>query len=122
MSRILYLGLGWLCVALGVIGIILPLLPTTPFLLLALWAFARSSPALGHWLRTHQSFGSYIQDWDEHRIVPVKAKLAAVTMMSVSFLWLSLGTNAPWYVIAATGVTLFCVATWLVTRPSKRAQ
>jgi uncharacterized membrane protein YbaN (DUF454 family) len=122
MPRLFFLALGWVCVIFGFAGIVLPLLPTTPFLLLALWAFTRCSPALGHWLRNHQTFGAYIRDWDEHRIVPVKAKIAAITMMSASFCWLVFGTNAPWYVAIVTGVILLCVATWLITRPSERSR
>ena len=120
MPRAFFYVLGWVCVVLAVAGIALPLLPTTPFLLVALWSFARSSPAIGHWLREHNWFGRYIRDWDEFHIVPVKAKVIAVATMSASLLWLSMGTNAPWYAVAVTGLIMLCVASWLVTRPSRR--
>ena len=96
------------------------ILPTTPFLLVALWAFARSSPALDNWLRTHKTLGPYIEDWDRYKVVPVKAKVLAVTMMSASFMWLALVTNAPVYALIITGILLASVAPWLITRPSHR--
>lgn len=120
MQRSALIILGCVCVALGVAGIVLPLLPTTPFLLVALWAFARSSPALDNWLRTHKTLGPYIEDWDRYKVVPVKAKVLAVTMMSASFMWLALGTNAPVYALIITGILLASVAAWLITRPSHR--
>ena len=118
MNRIAYLCAAWFFLGLATIGIFLPLLPTTPFLLIALGAFMRSSPRLERWLRTHPIFGPYIHDWTEHRAVPLSAKILAVSMMSVSFLWLALFSGAPAFGIAVTGTILLCVAIWLVTRPT----
>ena len=120
MSRIAYLCAAWFFVGLGALGIFLPLLPTTPFLLVALAAFMRSSPRLEHWLRTHRIFGQYIRDWTDHRAVPLSAKIMAVTMMSASFLWLAFYSSAPPVAVAITGVILLCVAVWLVSRPTAR--
>ncbi|MEM8687531.1 MAG: YbaN family protein [Pseudomonadota bacterium] len=111
--------MAWLCVGLGVLGIFLPLLPTTPFLLVALWGFMNSSPRLAHWLRNHKVMGPYVTDWSDHGIVPVKAKALAITMMSASMIWLAVFSEAHRVVVAVVGVILVCVAIWLVRRPSE---
>ncbi len=106
--------------ALGAIGIFLPLLPTTPFLLVAVAAFMRSSPRFEQWLRGHPLFGPYISDWTEHRAVPLSAKIIAVVTMSASFIWLAFYSNAPAFAVGLTGVILASIAIWLVTRPTAR--
>ncbi len=106
--------------ALGTIGVVLPLVPTTPFLLVAVASFMKSSPRFEHWLRTHRLFGPYISDWTEHRAVPLSAKVLAVTMMSASFSWLALYSTAPPIAVALTGIILMIIAIWLVTRPTAR--
>jgi uncharacterized protein len=63
--RILYLCLGWLMVATGIVGAFLPVLPTTPFLLVALWCFSKSSPKLESWLLSHPKFGPSLRNWRE---------------------------------------------------------
>ncbi len=100
-------------------GIFLPLLPTTPFLLVALWGFMRSSPRLEHWLRTHTVLGPYITDWSDHGIVPVRAKVLAVSMMTVSLIWLAFFSTARLELVIAVGFVLAAVAVWLVLRPSE---
>lgn len=116
--RHLLQGLGWVCVALGAIGIVLPVMPTTVFLLIALWAFARSSPRLHTWLIENPYFGPYIADWERDRIIPVRAKVIAITMMTISGLWLALGTTAPLIVVFGVVSTMIGVAAYVVTRPS----
>ena len=108
-----------MCVALGAIGIVLPVMPTTVFLLAALWAFARSSPRLHTWLIENPYFGPYIADWERDRVIPVRAKVIAVTMMTASGLWLALGTNAPLVVVFGVISILIGVASYVVTRPSQ---
>lgn len=112
--------LGVAFVGLGFLGVFLPLLPTTPFLLLALACFARSSPAIHDWLINHRMLGPYIVDWERDRSIPVGAKITSVVMMSASFAWLALGTNAPAIAIWMTGAILICVAVYIVTRPTSR--
>ncbi|MFX1466888.1 MAG: YbaN family protein, partial [Promethearchaeota archaeon] len=77
---------GTLSLALGIIGIFIPLLPTTPFLLLAAYCYARSSKKLYNWLMSNKWFGSYIRNYYEGNGIPLKAKL-----LSVSFLWITIG-------------------------------
>ena len=69
----------------GVIGIVLPLLPTTPFLLLAAWCFARSSHSFHTWLVTHKYFGKFIFDWEQHRGISRKNKQRACVLIVLSF-------------------------------------
>ncbi len=109
---------GGLFVALGVVGIFLPLLPTTPFLLLAAACFARSSPAFHDWLVEHHLLGPYIRDWQRDRSIPLPAKVTAVLMMAASLAWLALGTDAPAIAVWMTGAILSAVAAWLVSRPT----
>ena len=85
MKRVLLIILGWICVVLATLGVVLPLLPTTPFLLLAGWCFARSSPRFHHWLLHRSWFGSYLRHWQQHRALPKGAKPKAVALILVTF-------------------------------------
>lgn len=84
--RWLLLGIGWLSVALGVIGIFLPVLPTTPFLLLAAACFVRSSRRVYVWLVTHPRLGPWIRDYLDGQGIPLKAKAWAIGLMWASIL------------------------------------
>ncbi|WP_336819174.1 DUF454 family protein [Cedecea sp. MMO-103] len=91
MKRLILLIIGWLAVVLATLGVILPLLPTTPFLLLAAWCFARSSPRFHHWLLYRSWFGSYLRHWQTHRAMPRGAKPKAILFILATFalsLWL----------------------------------
>lgn len=116
--RRLLQALGWICVCLGAIGIVLPIMPTTVFLLIALWAFARSSPNLHMWLLENPYFGPYIVDWEKYGAIPVRGKIMAIIMMSASFAWLVWGSAAPSYVIIGVGLVLGTVAIYVLSRPS----
>lgn len=83
--RILLLAAGWILVGFALLGIVLPLLPTTPFLLLAAACFYKSSSRFYRWLFSNSYFGNYLQDYKEKKGVPVKVKLGALL-----FLWTSL--------------------------------
>lgn len=84
--RWLLLGIGWISVALGVIGIFLPILPTTPFLLLAAACFVRSSRRVYVWLVTHPRLGPWIRDYLDGQGIPLKAKVYAIGLMWASIL------------------------------------
>lgn len=79
--RYTYLFCGCLCVVLGFIGVILPLLPTTPFLLVAAFCFSRSSERLHQSLLNNRYFGNYIREWENGGVIPLKIKIVATTMM-----------------------------------------
>jgi len=117
MRRQSYFLLGWICVALGTIGAFLPVMPTTVFILVAAWAFARSSPRLHRWLREHPRFGATLIAWEEHRAMPRRAKRIAIAMLAASYTltaWV-LGPLAPWSL--ATGVCLAAVGVYIVRLP-----
>jgi hypothetical protein len=80
-----YLLLGWGCVLLGLVGAFLPLLPTTVFLLVAAWAFSRSSPRWHRWLREHAHFGEAVRNWEEHHAMPRRAKRIAFAALAASY-------------------------------------
>lgn len=98
---------GWLSLALGVIGIALPLLPTTPFVLLAGVCFAQSSPRFHRWLLANKTFGPMITNWETERYVSWQTKRRAMIMMSVTFplsIWL----------IPLSWVRLMLLASWAI--------
>lgn len=117
--RYIYIAIGCLMVALGVIGIFLPILPTTPFLLVAVWAFARSSPKLESWLINHPKLGPPLRDWRERGAIPARAKAVAVTAMAASLVYVLLIPSIPLYAKIGTGLLLACCATFILTRPSR---
>ncbi|GGJ90002.1 YbaN family protein [Pseudomonas matsuisoli] len=119
LVRHLLFAAGWVSIGLGVIGIALPLLPTTPFLLLAAACFARSSPRFYRWLIHHRYLGPWIADYLEGRGVPVKAKV-----MAIALLWLGIGFSA-WTVDLAyvRAILLACavfVTGYILRQPTRR--
>ncbi|RMG17578.1 MAG: DUF454 domain-containing protein [Planctomycetota bacterium] len=118
--RLLTLGLGLLSLGLGIVGAFVPLLPTTPLLLLAAACFARSSPRLDAWLRSHPRLGPPLRAWTEHGTVSWRAKGLLVALLGVSLLY-ALGCPASVlpplgqvsFVLLAVGVSAF-----VLSRPS----
>lgn len=88
IKKALLIVAGLLCVGLGALGIVLPLLPTTPLLLLAAFLFARSSENLRQWLLHHKVFGKYIYNYTVHKAIPKKSKVIAITT-----LWLTMALS-----------------------------
>ncbi|MGI9659435.1 MAG: YbaN family protein [Gaiellaceae bacterium] len=115
-SRALWFLLACASIALGAIGVIVPGLPTTPFLLIAAMAAARSSPRLHAWLTGHRVFGAMIRDWNEQRAVSRRAKSAATATMLGSSALLFLLMGASWQAVGATAI-MATVGTWLWRRP-----
>ena len=98
--RYVLIGLGWVC---GSVGLVVPGMPTTVFLLVALWAFSKSSARFRTWLHDHKHLGPPIRDWHEHRVIPARAKIAALAMMAASL------------------AILVPVAAFILSRPSRPA-
>ncbi len=83
-ARLAAQGAGFVCVGLAVAGAFLPVLPTTPFVLLAAACFARSSPRFHRWLLEHRLFGPLIRDWQAHGTIPPRTKRFAIALLVVS--------------------------------------
>ena len=121
LVRGLLLAAGVTCVALGVVGIFLPLLPTTPFMLLAAACFARSSRRFHEWLLANRTFGPLILEWEKHRSLPRRTKLTAIVLMSLTLaVSIVFFVERPWLqaLLAAFGVLL---AVWMYRIPSRDA-
>ncbi len=115
--RAFWLAVGLLALALGCVGVVVPLLPTTPFLLLAVFAFAQSSERLHVWLIEHPILGTFIEDWRRYGAINRRAKLASVVSMAAVFATsLIMGLATPVLVVQA--VALAGAATFVLTRPS----
>ena len=113
--RVFWLLLGLSSLLLGGVGVILPLLPTTPFLLLSAFCFAGSSDRLHDWLLTHRVFGPLIENWRRHRAIARSAKIAATLACAAAFA-LSLILKAPMIGILAQAVVLTGVMIFIWTR------
>ncbi|MCW9033700.1 MAG: YbaN family protein [Rhodospirillales bacterium] len=118
-AKILLLAFGWLCVGLGALGAFMPVLPTTPFLLLALWAFSRSSKRFHDWLYTHPKFGPSLRAWRDHKVVPLRAKILAVTTMMVSFIYVTFFYAETMVLPVIMATIMVPTALWLISRDSQ---
>lgn len=107
---------GLVSVAIGAVGVVLPLLPTTPFLLIAAFAFARSSSRLDRWLREHRTFGTLIDNWHSDGSIDRKAKRIAIVviLMTPVITWV---LGAALWIIVCQVVVLSAAAVFILTRP-----
>jgi len=122
--RVAFLGAGFVCMGLAGLGVFLPLLPTTPFLLVAAACFARSSPRFYRALLGNRVFGPLIRDWREHRAIPLRAKWMAITAIALvlgSTILFSIRHPAPRAGLAAFGAGL-CFWLWRLPTRAPEAQ
>ncbi len=115
--RAVWFAVGLSAVALAVLGVVLPLLPTTPFVLLSAFAFARSSDRWHAWLRHHRVFGPIIENWREHGAISRRAKLIGVMSIAAVFALSFVLAVAP-AVLAVQAVALVGVGAFILSRPS----
>lgn len=118
--RALFFVAGVAALALGIAGIFLPVLPTTPLVLLAATCFARSYRPFHEWLVGHRLFGPIVREWHEHRSIPYRTKLFAIGMMAVALgISIVFFVDPPWLkaALAAFGVALAC---YMYRLPSRK--
>ena len=118
MKRAILISLGWLCVGLGFVGIFVPGIPTTIFLIIALWAFTKSSEKLRHWLLNHKRFGPILNNWQEHKVVPRRAKILMVVLMSLAVILFYYSSQSLILTIGLI-IILVSVAIYVISLPSK---
>ncbi|MFM2356431.1 MAG: hypothetical protein RLZZ528_2167 [Pseudomonadota bacterium] len=116
--RYVWLAVGCLALAAGIVGLFLPILPTVPFVLLAAFGFARSSERLHRWLLAHPVLGPPILDWQERGAVSRRAKWLASLSMAGSLV-IAVVLNLPPPLVALQGAVMAAVAGFLWTRPDR---
>ncbi len=114
MKRQFYLAAGLASVALGGIGIVLPLLPTVPFMILAAFCFANSSPRLESWLVEHHVFGGHIRNWRDRRAITRRGKWAATIAFAASCMIALLFVKLPWNLVPVAAALIG--GSWIWTR------
>ncbi|MBY0412913.1 MAG: YbaN family protein [Bdellovibrionales bacterium] len=120
MKKILFLILGHICLLLGILGAFLPVVPTTPFLLLAAYLYSKSSNKLHVWLMNHKQLGPPLRDWHERGVIGMKAKILATVMilLVIGLRFPSLNVHLGVKIFASTVLVGVLIFIW--TRPSKR--
>jgi uncharacterized membrane protein YbaN (DUF454 family) len=113
------LALGWTAFGLGMIGLALPVLPTTPFLLVALWAFSRSSRRFHGWLWNHGLFGPPLRRWHRERALPWWTKAMALGSMAASLSYVALRVRPPWWALLAMAAVLVAGAGYVLRIPTR---
>jgi len=115
--RGLWLTLGVVSLLLGILGVVLPLLPTTPFILLSAVGFANSSPRLHQWLINHRRWGPIIHNWQDGGRIDRRSKTIALSVMVLMppLSWL---LGAPLWAIGLQSLILLMVAAFIISRPS----
>lgn len=116
LARFFWRVLASLFLLLGVIGVVLPVVPTVPFIIAAAWAAGRGWPQLEEWLLGHPVYGIHIQRWRDGGMVPRRAKVLAISMMTISAVGLQF-TGLPMALRVGTPLVMAIVALWLWTRP-----
>ena len=117
MKRLVLISLGWICVSLAFVGVFVPGIPTTIFLIIALWAFTKTSKKLRYWLLHHKRFGPILSNWQEHKVVPLRAKILMVTFMILSVILFHYSLQNL-YLTTGLIVILGFVARYVISLPS----
>jgi len=118
MKKIILITVGWCCVGMAFIGVFVPGIPTTIFLIVALWAFARSSKKFHSWLLNHKRFGPILQNWESHKVVPRNAKIIMV-ILQISAVIIFHYSLQNIYLTVLLIITLIFVARYVLSLPSE---
>ena len=118
MKKIILITIGWCCVGLAFVGTFVPGIPTTIFLIIALWAFAKSSKKFHSWLLNHKRFGPILQNWESHKVIPRKAKILMV-ILQISAVIIFHYSLQNIYLTAILTIILVFVARYVLSLPSE---
>ena len=113
IKKYLYQALGFLCVGIAYIGFVTPGIPFSIFLVVAAWAFAKSSPKMEAWLYNHPWFGKFLTNWTKKRVFPIKGKYAMILVMSSTLYFTGNMKAVLW-----SGISMALVAVWAWRYPS----
>ncbi|MDH5355331.1 MAG: YbaN family protein [Gammaproteobacteria bacterium] len=116
-ARLGYLLLAYTATGLGVAGVFLPILPTTPFLLIAIWAASRGSRKIHDWIYAQPQFARLLNDWQEQGAVPLSAKWLATAMMIASLVSL-IALDSDWMILVFMSFFFLCIGGFLWSRPN----
>lgn len=117
LQRPFWVAVGAVSLAIGAVGVVLPILPTTPFVILAGFAFARGAPKVARWIETHRIFGPILADWRAHGAIAPRYKRIAMGMMALAVLAAMLA-GAPVHAIAIQMLCIAGAASFILTRPN----
>lgn len=119
MTRLVALILAYFFLALAIVGIFLPALPTVPFLLLTAWFAARGSERLHSWLYAHPHLGKLLIDWEQEQSISRTSKVLAVLMLIMSWVIMYHRIDSAW-ILAAIAILFILIGTYLLSRPEPR--
>ena len=117
IPRFALIVLGWICVGIAFIGIFTPGIPTTPLLIVALWAFSKSSKKLHTWLINYKRFGPILKNWEDHKVVSKNAKITMVILQIIAVIFFYWSTKSLLYSLILVVVLIF-VAKYVLSLPS----
>ena len=117
--RLIYLLIGWSALTLGVIGAFLPVMPTVPFLIVALWGFSKSSQRFHDSMYHHKIYGPMLRQWDRHRVIPLWGKIWACAAMTGSLAIMVLWMEVPLPFVGMAAAVMLAVAVYILSKPSR---